>query len=102
MCLSFSFSLGLHIGLHIVCNSKLQFVLLNISRGNFCITKIVFFSYKTNDKKDVFITLLYLFSSFLLTIYRGILQLAEHIKIKGGEAYMFNKVVMKKANLSNG
>ena len=61
MCLSFSFSLGLHIGLHVVCNSMLQFVLLNISRSDFCITKVMFFSYKTNDKKEVFTTLSYLF-----------------------------------------
>ena len=61
MCLSFSFSLGLHIGLHVACNSMLKFVLLNISRSDFCITKIVFFRYKTNDKKEVFTTLSYLF-----------------------------------------
>ena len=61
MCLSFSFSLGLHIGLHVVCNSMLQFVLLNISRSDFCITKVVFFAYKTNDKKGIFTILLNLF-----------------------------------------
>ena len=51
MCLSFSFSLGLHIGLHVVCNSMLQFVLLNISRSDFCITKVMFFSYKKTIKR---------------------------------------------------
>ena len=39
----------------------LQFVLLNISRSGFCITKVMFFSYKTNDKKEVFTTSSYLF-----------------------------------------
>ena len=48
-------------GLHVVCNSMLQFVLLNISRSDSCITKVMFFSYKTNDKKEVFTTLSYLF-----------------------------------------
>ena len=61
MCLSCSFSFGLHIGLHVVCNSMLQFVLLNISRSDFCITKVMFFGYKTDDKKEVFTTSLYLF-----------------------------------------